>query len=88
MIRDIIYKLSITLIPGPSKDIVLQEVLSTMLGDINQRKQKDDQNKSMNSNDDSNNNNTRNDIVSTVKDRENFDKLANPLCMAQKYLRR
>ncbi len=52
MNRDIIYKLSITLIPGPSKDTVLQEVLSTMLGDINLRKQKDDQNESMNSNHD------------------------------------
>ena len=41
----------------------------------------------MNNNDESNNI-TRNDIVSTVKDREKFEKLANSLCMAQKYLKR
>ena len=87
MIRDIICKLSITLIPGPSKEIVLQEVLSTMSSDINLRKQKYDANNSMNSNDELNNI-RKIDTVSTVRDREKFEKLANSLCIAQKYLKR
>ena len=91
MIKDIINKLSITLIPGPSKELVLTEVLSTMLDDINLRRQNNDNNKTKKDNGHVNNNkkNTTNrDILSTVKNREKFEKLATSLCLAQKYLKR
>ena len=45
MIKDIIKKLSLALIPGPSKEIVLKEASSTMLDDINLSKEHDKSNK-------------------------------------------
>ena len=89
MIKDIINKLSITLIPGPSKDLVLTEVLSTMLDDINLHRQNNDNN--ITKKDTTNNKKkttNRRDISSNVKDREKFEKLTTSLCLAQRYLKR
>ena len=92
MIKDMINKLCITLILGPSKEVVLTEVLSTMLDDINIQKQTNENsnepNKVYGSATTNNKNSTNIDLVSTMKDREKLEKITTSLCLAQKHLKR